>query len=42
MPVSLLLLPVLENHGDAEDEDDIDADDAKCRGKDLVSGVVGD
>jgi hypothetical protein len=36
MAVALLLHPVLEDHGDAEDEDEVDTDDTESGGKDLV------
>jgi hypothetical protein len=39
--VTLLLHPVLENHGDAENEDKVDADNAKRSGEDLVEELVG-
>jgi hypothetical protein len=36
-----LLHPVLENHGDAEDENEVDADNAKRGCEDLVQVSVG-
>jgi hypothetical protein len=40
--VSLLLHPVLENHGNAENEDEIDTDNAKGSCEDLVEVSVGE
>jgi hypothetical protein len=40
--VTLLLHPVLENHGDAEHEDEVDADDSEGGGEDLVEISVGE
>ena len=42
VPVALLLHPVLEHHGDAEDEDEVDTNDTKCCGEDLVEIFVGE
>jgi len=41
MAVSLLLHSVLENHGDAENEDEVDADDAESGSEDLVQVHIG-
>lgn len=41
MAVTLLLHPELEDHGDAENEHDINANDAKGGGEDLVEIAVG-
>jgi hypothetical protein len=38
--VALLLHPISENHGDAQNEDEVDADDAKGRGEYLVQILV--
>jgi hypothetical protein len=40
--VTLLLHPVLENHGDAEHEDKVDADDSEGGGEDLVEISIGE
>lgn len=42
VPVALLLHPVLENHGDTEDEDEVDTNNAKCCGENLVEILVGE
>jgi len=42
VPVALLLHPVLEDHGDAENQDEVDTDDAECCGEDLVEVPVGE
>lgn len=42
MPVALLLHPVLQNHGNAEDEDEVDANDTKGGSEDLVQVLVGE
>lgn len=42
MAVALLLHPVLEDHGDAENEDKVDADNAKGSREDLVQKPVGE
>lgn len=42
VPVALLLHPVLENHGDAEDENEVDTNNAKCCSEDLVEILVGE
>jgi hypothetical protein len=39
--VTLLLHPVLENHGNAENEDKVDADNTKSSRKDLIEVLVG-
>jgi hypothetical protein len=39
--VALLLHPVLEDHGDTENQDEIDADNAKGGREDLVEVPVG-
>jgi hypothetical protein len=39
--VSLLLHPVLENHCDTEDENEVDADNAKRGREDLIQVSVG-
>jgi hypothetical protein len=36
MAVALLLHPVLQNHGDTQNEQDVDANNAKGRRKNLV------
>lgn len=41
VPVALLLLPVLEDHGDAENQNHVNTDDAKGGGEDLVEVPVG-
>lgn len=41
MPVALLLHPVLEDHGDAENQDEVDANNAKRGGEDLIEVLVG-
>jgi hypothetical protein len=40
--VTLLLHPVLENHGNAENEDKVDADNTKSSRKDLIEVLVGE
>ncbi len=40
VPVALLLHPVLQHHGDAEDEDEVNANNAKGSGEDLVQILV--
>jgi hypothetical protein len=40
--VTLLLHPVLENHGDAENEDEVDADDSEGGCEDLIEELVGE
>jgi hypothetical protein len=40
--VALLLHPVLENHGGAENEDEVDANDTKGGSEDLVEVPVGE
>jgi hypothetical protein len=42
VPVALLLHPVLENHGDAEDENEVDTNNAKRCSEDLVEILVGE
>lgn len=42
VPVALLLLAVLEHHGNAKHEKDVDADDSKGGGEDLVEVLVGE
>lgn len=42
MPVALLFHPVLENHGDAEDEDEVNSNNTKGCGEDLVKVSVGE
>lgn len=42
VPVALLLLSVLEDHGDTEDEDDVGADNTKGSGKDSIQVLVGE
>lgn len=42
VPVALLLLAVLEHHGNAKHEKDVDADDSKSGGEDLVEVLVGE
>ena len=37
-----MLHPVLENHGNAEHENEVDADDSECGGEDLVEVSVGE
>lgn len=39
--VALLLHPVLEDHGGAKNENDVDTDNAKGGGEDLVEEPVG-
>ena len=41
VPVSLLFLPVLENHGDAKNQNCVDADNAKSSREDQVQIAVG-
>jgi hypothetical protein len=38
--VALLLHPVLEDHGDAENEDEVDTNDTESGGEDLVKVPV--
>lgn len=40
--VALLLHPVLEDHGDAENEDEVDADNTEGGSKDLIQVPVGE
>lgn len=40
MPVALLLHTVLEHHGNAQDKNDIDADDTKSSREDLIEVPV--
>jgi hypothetical protein len=42
VPVALLLLPVLENHGDAENQDCVDANNAKGSGEDEIQITIGE
>jgi hypothetical protein len=42
MPVSFLLLPVLQNHGDAHHEDGVNPHNTKGSRKDLVQVTVGE
>lgn len=41
VPVTLLLHPVLQNHGYAENQDEVDTDNTKGCGEDLVEVAVG-
>ena len=41
-PVALLLHPVLEDHGDAEDQDEVDTNNAEGCGEDLIKVFVGE
>lgn len=41
MPISLLLLPVLENHGDTKNENEIHADNAESGSENLVEVPIG-
>lgn len=40
MPVALLLHTVLEHHGNAQDKNDVDTDDTKGSGEDLIEVLV--
>lgn len=40
MPIPLLLLPVLQNHGHAKHQNGINADNAKSRGENLIEVLV--
>ena len=42
MPVPLLLLPVLQNHGDTEYENGVDPAAPKGGGEDLIEVLVGE
>ena len=42
VPVALLLHPVLEDHGDAKNQDEIDTNDTERGGEDLVKVFVGE
>ena len=41
MPVAFLLLPVLEHHGDVENEKSVDAHDTEGSGEDEIEILVG-
>jgi hypothetical protein len=41
VPVALLLHPVLENHSNAEDQDEVDTNDTESGCKDLIKVPVG-
>lgn len=41
VPVALLLHPVLENHGNAEDQDEVDTNDTESGCKDLIEVPIG-
>lgn len=40
--VTFLLHPVLEDHSDAENQDEIDTDNAKCGSEDLIQIPIGE
>jgi len=40
MPVPLLLLPVLEYHGNTQDKKGIHTNDTECRGEDQIEVLV--
>ena len=42
MPVALLFRPVLEDHGDTQNEKHVDTDNAKCSREDQVEVSVGE
>jgi hypothetical protein len=42
VPIPLLLCPVLEDHGDAENENHIDSDNPESGSEDLVKIAVGE
>jgi hypothetical protein len=42
VPVTLLLHPILQDHGHAENQDEVDTDNAKGCGEDLIEVAVGE